>query len=171
MEEEADPHRRSRLTMAALAWLVIAVGFFWFFAHWDQQQHNPNPARVVDRQQGELVLKRNIAGHYVAAGEINGEAVTFLVDTGASQVALGQSLAKTLRLKQGMPLTLQTANGPVAGYQTRLDRVRIGPLEAREVRAVVTEGIRDDTVLLGMTFLKRVEFTQRGDTLVLKPLP
>ncbi|HVK54269.1 MAG TPA: TIGR02281 family clan AA aspartic protease [Burkholderiales bacterium] len=171
MSDGHDPHRRSRLVMASLAWLIIGVGFFWFFTHWDEMQRNPNPARILNAQTGELTLKRNAAGHYVADGEINGHGVTFLVDTGASQIAIGQSVARNLKLKLGSELVLETANGRVAGYQTRLDRVRVGPLEARDIRAVVTEGIRDDTVLLGMTFLTRVEFTQRGDTLVLRPLP
>jgi len=171
MSAEADPYRRSRLIMAGMAWLIIALGLFWFFTHWDESQRNPNPARLVDGQKGELILKRNSGGHYVAGGEINGRAVTFLVDTGASQVALGESVARDLGLKSGIGVVLETANGRVAGYEARLDRVRVGPLEARNVRAVVTEGIRDDVVLLGMSFLKRVEFTQRGDTLVLRPLP
>jgi aspartyl protease family protein len=156
--------------MAALAWLIIGVGFFWFFTHWDELQRNPNPARLIDGQQGALLLKRNASGHYVAEGSINGRTVTFLIDTGATQVSLGPSLARALGLKLGMELMLETANGRVVGHQTRLDKIRVGPLEARNVRAVVTEGMRDDVVLLGMTFLRRVEFTQRGDTLVLRPL-
>ncbi len=157
--------------MAGLAWLLIAGGLFWFFTQWESEQRNPNSAEVIAGQQGELKLARNAAGHYVVDGEINGRPVTFLVDTGASQIAMSRSLAEALELRPGPRLTLETANGVVAGYQARLEEVRVGPLKARDVAAVVTEGIRGDTVLLGMSFLRRVEFTQRGNSLVLRPLP
>ena len=65
-------------------------------------------------------------------------------------------------------MTLQTANGAATGYQTRLDRVRLGPLELTDVGAVMADGLDADVVLLGMSFLKRVEFTQRGDQLILR---
>jgi aspartyl protease family protein len=92
-----------------------------FFTHWDEMQRNPNPARVLNAQTSELTLKRNAAGHYVADGEINRRSVTFLIDTGASQIAVGQSVARILKLKLASELVLETANGRVAGYQTRLD--------------------------------------------------
>ena len=65
---------------------------------------------------------------------------------------------------------MQTANGEAIGYQTRLDRVRLGSIEVRDVGALVTSGMGDETVLLGMTFLKQLEFTQRNGELILKGL-
>jgi aspartyl protease family protein len=156
--------------MLAVAWLLIFAGIYWYFSDWEARQHNPNPAQVLGAQQGELTLIRNRAGHYVAEGEINGRRVTFLLDTGATAVALPAALARELGLKRGAAVTLQTANGPATGFETRLDSVRLGPIEMRGVGALVAEGIDPGTVLLGMTFLKRVEFTQRGDRLTLRPL-
>ena len=163
-----NPFRRSGMMMLAIAWLLIIAGFYWFFDGWDEQQSNPNTARVLNQQQGELKLARNRAGHYVAEGEINGRHVTFLLDTGATWVALPTGLARELGLKRGAEVTLQTANGPALGYQTRLDSVRMGPIEMRDVAALVADGMGDGTVLLGMNFLKRIEFTQRGGELVLR---
>lgn len=163
-----NPFRRSGIMMLAIAWLLIVAGLYWFFSGWDAKQANPNPARVLNQQQGELRLQRNRAGHYVAEGEINGRRVTFLLDTGATWVALPTGLARELGLKRGPAITLQTANGPALGYQTRLDSVQVGPIEMRDVAALVADGMGDGTVLLGMNFLKRLEFTQRGGELALR---
>lgn len=155
--------------MLVLAWLLVFAGLYWFFSGWNERQFNPNiDAAVVNG--AELVLQRNRGGHYVAPGIIDGEPVTFLLDTGATQVALPSSLAKKLSLRRGPSVQIQTANGTVVGYQTRLASVQLGPIEVRNVPALVTEGLSEGAVLLGMSFLKHVEFTQRGDRLILKPL-
>ena len=169
MDQTPNPHRRGGKIMLTIAWLLIMGGVYWFFSDWEAKQSNPNTARLLNLQQGELTLTRNRAGHYVAAGEINGRQVTFLLDTGATWVALPTGLARELGLKRGAAVTLQTANGSAVGYQTRLDRVRLGPIEMRDVGALVADGMDADTVLLGMNFLKRVEFTQRGEQLILRP--
>jgi aspartyl protease family protein len=143
-------------------------GAYWYFIGWEAQQVNPNTARVLNQQQGELALARNRAGHYIAEGEINGRHVTFLLDTGATWVALPTGLARELGLKRGAAVTLQTANGAAVGFQTRLDSVRLGPIEMRDVAALVADGMDADTVLLGMNFLKRLEFTQRGGEMILR---
>jgi aspartyl protease family protein len=163
-----NPFRRSGVTMLAIAWLLIIAGLYWFFGNWEAKQSNPNTARVLNQQQGELALARNRAGHYVAEGEINGRHVTFLLDTGATWVALPTGLAREIGLKRGAAVTLHTANGAAVGYQTRLDSVRLGPIEMRDVGALVADGMDADTVLLGMNFLKQLEFTQRGGEMVLR---
>ena len=162
MDQTPNPHRRGGKIMLTIAWLLIMGGVYWFFSDWEAKQSNPNTARLLN-------LTRNRAGHYVAAGEINGRQVTFLLDTGATWVALPTGLARELGLKRGAAVTLQTANGSAVGYRTRLDRVRLGPIEMRDVGALVADGMDADTVLLGMNFLKRVEFTQRGEQLILRP--
>ena len=106
---------------------------------------------------------------FVADGEVNGRRVTFLLDTGATYIALPAQLARELKLKLGPPITLQTAAGPATGYPTRLDSVRLAGIEMRDMAAVVSEGLEPGQVLLGMNFLKRLEMTQRGEQLVLKP--
>ena len=155
--------------MLGLAWLLIMGGLYWYFSEREAREINPNTARALNLQQGELTLQRNRAGHYVADGEINGRRVTFLLDTGATWVALPLALGRELGLQRGAAVTLQTANGTAVGYQTRLARVQLGPLVLTDVGAVMSDGLDADVVLLGMSFLKRVEFTQSGDKLILRP--
>jgi len=156
--------------MLVIGWLIIIGIVFWVFHGWGERQSNPNRV-LVTAPTGEVVLQRNRAGHYVADGEVNGERVTFLLDTGATQVALSTSLARELRLERGPSVTLQTAAGPVQGYMVRLDSVRLAGIEMRDVGALVSDGLEPGLVLLGMNFLKRLEMIQRGDQLILKPMP
>jgi aspartyl protease family protein len=115
-----------------------------------------------------VVLQRNRMGHYVAGGRINGESVTFLVDTGATAVALPVALAERLELPLLPGGMSKTANGLVRTWTTRLDSVDVAGLTARNVRAVVMPNMPGDEVLLGMNYLKRFELIQRGDTLTLR---
>jgi aspartyl protease family protein len=152
-----------------VAWLLILGGLYWYFSDREARESNPNTALALNQQAGEVTLLRNRAGHYVADGEINGRRVTFLLDTGATWVALPLALGRELGLKRGADVTLQTANGPAVAYQTRLARVRLGSLELVDVAAVMSDGLDADTVLLGMSYLKRVEFTQSDGRLTLRP--
>ena len=155
--------------MLAIGWLLIIGIVWWAVDDWGKREANPNRAPAVGAA-GEVVLQRNRAGHYLANGEVNGMRVTFLLDTGATYIALPSQLARELRLKLGPPITLQTAAGAATGHPTRLDSVRLAGIEMRDMAAVVAEGLEPGQVLLGMNFLKRLEMTQRGEQLVLRPL-
>jgi aspartyl protease family protein len=158
--------------MTIAAWVIALLLLSWFFNHLLEKQRNPNQAvysRVDDDGNLEVVLKRNRYGHYITKGEINGHSVEFLLDTGASDVAIPGKLAKQLGLAQGSPVQYRTANGLVTAYRTTLDKLSIGLLEIRGVPASINPAMHDMEVLLGMSVLKHVEFTQRGDTLILRP--
>jgi aspartyl protease family protein len=163
----------SRLGKAMLiaAWVVgLALLVLLFQNHLDHQRNpNPDPALRVDAAGvPSVVLQRNRMGHYVAGGRINGESVTFLVDTGATAVALPVALAERLELPLLPGGMSKTANGLVRTWTTRLDSVDVAGLTARNVRAVVMPNMPGDEVLLGMNYLKRFELIQRGDTLTLR---
>ncbi len=160
--------------MYAAFWLALLIVAGILFDIWLTRQHNPNiDPEVYDQEDGavSVVLVRNRAGHYLASGTINGHAVTFMIDTGASDVAIPQPLAKRIGLPMGMARTYRTANGSVTGYTTSLDRVTLGPLELRTVAGSILPELPDDTVLLGMSFLRRVEIWQRAGRLTLRQLP
>jgi aspartyl protease family protein len=95
--------------------------------------------------------------------------VAFLLDTGASDVAIPAELADRLGLQRGHPVQYQTANGTVTAWRTHIDSVSIGPMVVKNVPASINPGMKDMEILLGMSVLKHVEFTQRGDTLILRP--
>ncbi len=166
-----NSQRRLGVGMTIAMWIVLLGLLTLFFQDWDERQRNPNQnpqMRIGADGVRELVLTRNRAGHYVASGSINGEAVVFMLDTGATDVAIPGPVAKRLRLKQGKAMIYQTANGPVRVYATVLNEVSLDNISLQGVRASINPAMRQQEVLLGMSFLKYLEFTQRGNTLTLR---
>jgi len=152
-------------------WLVALVFMTWVAGRWLERQQNPNSAPQVREQNGvrELVLERNRYGHYVTSGEINGQPVLLLLDTGASAVAVPDDMADELGLERLAPVEVSTANGIAEAWLTRINEIRIGPLVFTEVSATLNPGMNhDDSVLLGMSALKHVEFTQKSGLLILR---
>jgi aspartyl protease family protein len=158
---------RGGVTMQAIGWLMAIALVTWFFHDYIDRGSNPNRVPSV-RAAGEVVLKRDRSGHFTAGGTINGRPVTFMLDTGATQIAIPKGLAERLELKRGMPIDLLTAGGPARGYSTRLASVTLATIEAKDLAAVVADGLPADVVLLGMNFLRRLEIVQRGDELILR---
>jgi len=115
-----------------------------------------------------VTLKADGRGHFMAEGAINGAGTRFLVDTGATLIAIPGEEARRLGLSfvnapQGM---VNTAGGVVPAYKIRLDTVRVGGITLNAVDAVVVDrGL--DIVLLGMSFLNRTEMRRDGETMVL----
>ena len=155
--------------MQVLAWLSFMALGVLFFGDQLESQYNPN--RKVETLQSssvtEVRLQRNRLGH-VTAGTINNREVTFLLDTGATGVAIPASIAKQIGLKRGRPIATRTANGTVTSFLTQLNEVSVGGITVRNVGATIAPGLRGNEILLGMSFLKDIEFTQRGDTLILR---
>lgn len=165
-----NPHRGMGRGMALAASLLL-LGVLWFyFGQAIDARDNPNRGLVV-APGAELVLKRGSHGHYVFPGEINGRPVTFLLDTGATLVSVPAQLADELGLVPGAYQTSVTANGTVSTRATRIGRLAFGPFVVSDVPASLNPGMADAQILLGMSVLKHLEFTQRGDTLVLRAAP
>jgi len=119
-----------------------------------------------------LVLKADARGHFVNTGFINGRVMQYMVDTGASTVAIGLPEAQRMGLKaeNGQPVLMSTANGTAQGWRVRLDSVRAGTLELRGVDAIVTPQPMP-YVLLGNSFLRAFEMSRTGDEMVLQQRP
>ena len=127
----------------------------------------PKPAELQMLGSGDdarVLISANRRGQYVADGAIDGQPVRFLVDTGADTVAVPRPMADALGLDFGPQIQVQTAGGPSRGWLTRIDSVRIGHLERRNVGATITEADMD-AVLLGMSFLRHFRIQQEAGTL------
>ncbi len=165
---EADARSQLARWMIVVAWLVLLALLTLLFSNWLQRQSNPNrELRVtVDASQTPyLTLQRNRAGHYLATGEIDGVEVTFLLDTGATRVAMPEALAQRIGLRGQLLAQSQTASGVVDSWLTTIDTLRLGPLEMHDVPAVIIPDMPGDEVLLGMSFLKHLKLEQQGDRL------
>ncbi|WP_334013574.1 retropepsin-like aspartic protease family protein [Alteromonas sp. S167] len=171
MTEKHDNNSAAKW-MVALAWIcglgLLAIVFSGLL----DKQVNPNSKPESQRigSQTEVRLKQNRQGHYVTTGFINGEEVIFLVDTGATDVAVPAHLANKLQLKAGREGLASTANGTVRISESTIDTLRVGDIVLRNVDANLNPGMKDDHILLGMSVLRQLEFTQRGDWLILRTL-
>ena len=169
MREEQE-QRKIGIGMQAVAWLLLMALLVAYFSDLLDRQHNPNQRvdTLVDNGVREVTLQRNRFGHYVTSGAINGQPVVFMLDTGATGVAIPEAVANRLQLERGRPFRTQTANGVSTSWATRLDRVSVGDITLENVTAGIAPGLAIDEILLGMSFLKHIEFTQRGDQLILR---
>ena len=115
-----------------------------------------------------IVLVAGSGGHFMTAGQINGKAVQFMVDTGATSVAMGaQDAERTgINFRTGQPVMMSTANGNVQGYRIKLDSVRVGDVEVFGVDAVVTPQPMP-YMLLGNSFLTRFQMLRENDQMTL----
>ena len=116
-----------------------------------------------------VVLTADSRGHFITQGSINNRPAQFMVDTGATLIALDASEATRLGLdyRRGQPVRMSTANGVAAGYQIELNQVRIGDVTVYGVSAVVTT-MPMPTILLGNSFLNRFNMRRESDQLTLQ---
>ncbi len=141
-----------------------------------QLKNSPNKEVAAEVSNNGAIVKllQNRGGSYVAGGKINGQNVTFLVDTGASSIAIPSRVAECLRLKKGSQSKASTANGTTKIYLTELESIVLGSIEMADIQAVITPNQKDDLILLGMNFLKHLEMSQKNNLLILnykKPMP
>jgi aspartyl protease family protein len=117
----------------------------------------------------KIVLTAGSGGHFTTQGAINGKAVRFMVDTGATSVAMGAAEAERLGIdyRKGRLGRGSTANGHVNMYLVTLASVRIGDVEVYDVEAAVLPGGMSE-ILLGNSFLTRFQMTRHNDQLVLE---
>jgi len=109
--------------------------------------------------------------NYVTSGSINGVPVRFIVDTGASKVAISATKASHMGLdykNRGKPIQVNTASHVWPGYAVTFDRVKVGDIEMRLVEGIVIEGDKPDMPLLGMSFLGKLKVTKEGEVMRLE---
>jgi aspartyl protease family protein len=162
----------------AVAWLGIFIAVIAVYSYrFEFQQFGARlsgeitPTRATSAGDGTVTLYKGGDGHFVVDGQVNGKRVRFLVDTGASDVALSVDEAErigidTRRLTFNRPY--MTANGMTIGASIRLQRVTVGDITIQDVEASVMP-TESGMALLGMSFLNRLDgYEVRGNQLTLK---
>ncbi len=153
------------------AWVIALALLVYFFQDVLDKQWNPNQQpqySLTASGNAEVILQQNRYGHYVTQGTINKHPVTFLLDTGATSVSIPAHLAAQLGLTKGSSYPVHTANGAVRVYQTEINQLTIGNIILSDVSANINPGMQSDEILLGMSALKKVEFSQSGKQLMLR---
>ncbi len=119
----------------------------------------------------EMSIARGTGGHYWVAGSINGQNAQFLVDTGATTIAMNEGEARRLGIDyraSGTPMMVSTASGTSRGWRVTLNRVKLGGIELLGVEAAVIEGGYPTEALLGMSFLNRVRWREEQGMLLIE---
>ena len=116
-----------------------------------------------------IVLPASSGGHFMTQGAINGRSVNFMLDTGATTVALSAADAQRIGLdfSKGRPVRVNTANGTAQGHLVRLNSVRVGDVEVYDVEAIVSQQPMP-YVLLGNSFISRFSMRRDADQMVLE---
>ncbi|MBJ2159899.1 retropepsin-like aspartic protease family protein [Variovorax sp. IB41] len=116
-----------------------------------------------------IVLPADSRGHYMTQGTINGRTVTFMLDTGATSIALSAADAQRIGLdySKAQRVQMSTANGVTVGYKLRLQSVRVGDVEVYDIDAIVSPEPMP-FVLLGNSFINRFSMRRDADQMVLE---
>lgn len=116
-----------------------------------------------------VTLYANAQGHFLSECFINGMPLKFLLDTGATTVALNSGDAKYAKIdyKRGTPVLVNTANGVVTAYRVTIDSLKIGGITLSQVEGSVLEGGSPSVVLLGMSALKRLDMKRQDIAMTL----
>ena len=155
--------------MMIIAW-IIAIGLAtWFFGIVGDRQFNPNqsPSSINNQNSVIVELIRNRYGHYVATGLVDNREVVFMLDTGATHVAIPGALEGYLNLQRGQSYYVHTANGRAVVYATKIKTLEIGGIVLNNVKAAISPTMQGEEILLGMSVLKQLEFHQKGNKLTL----
>ncbi len=155
--------------MMTIAW-IIAIGLAtWIFGGIEDRQNNPNQSPLSSKNNQQIIveLTQNRYGHYVVNGTVNGKAVTFILDTGATDVAIPGELENYLQLERGYAVDVYTANGTAKAYLSKINYIEIGDIKLDHVRASINPSMEGKEILLGMAALKQLEFRQKGKRLTL----
>jgi aspartyl protease family protein len=159
-------------------WVLIFLAAFVAFSLKDdiiefaQQVIDERRAESSGVQVGEtLEIKQALDGHFWVDGTINGQAVRFLVDSGATTTSISVDTARRAGIEPrgGLPAIVRTANGTVTVERGRAERLRIGHIERENVAVHISEGFGDVNVL-GMNFLSSLSgWGVERNRLILKP--
>ena len=163
----SDPDSRLGQRMLWVAALGLLGGLYLLFSVLENDSDSETVSTLDAYGTRMVVLEQDRSGHYEADGSINGQAVTFLVDTGATDVALSESTARALGLDFGPRVQVMTAAGPAKAWVTRLDEISVGGISRKNVRASISSG-EFNGVLLGMSFLKHYNLQQQDGKLVIR---
>lgn len=148
---------------ALVIWISAFVVAYFAFEHYQR----PRVGAVMAT--GEVVIPRSRDGHYYVDGAINGQPLTFMIDTGATIVSVDTAFARGAGLPPGRPERFTTAGGIVIGEVVSDQTVEAGGIRIEGLRVAVGIQMRaGEPALLGANFLRYLEVVQSGDRMILR---
>ncbi|MGJ8528387.1 retropepsin-like aspartic protease family protein [Maritalea sp.] len=172
--------RLNEMLSGAVLWVgIFALAIFGYSFRTELEQYGSrflselNPGSAYVSESGDAVrFRRSMGGSFLVAADVNGNEIKFIFDTGATAVVLTVDDARRAgidikKLRYTVPVS--TANGEAKAAFTRLENVKIGSIERRNIDALVAEKGQLETSLLGMSFLETLaSYTVSQDALELR---
>lgn len=168
--ESARQHRQVGKRMLLLSWCMICFIGFVFFKWKEFQDAGAHHTTTIRTQAGviELHIPITSGDRYEVFGKINNERVLFLIDTGATAVAIPEEVAEKAGLKKGLPIEINTAGGTKTAYLTKIATLVIdNDIVLNNVIATINPDMPSSTILLGMGALKQLGFAHHDNELIL----
>lgn len=161
----SSPHSQNNFGFyfSTLAFLGILLLLFLHFGGYFKKGSSIESINGIQT----LKLEASDGHHYRVEGAINGVAVNFLLDTGATGIAVNEKIADQAGLERGGYGTMQTANGTVDARASRIARLEIGPILMKNMPVWIMPDM-DDEVLLGMSVLRQLNWRQENGTLLIE---
>src|SRR5699024_2050462 len=151
-------------------WVVLIAAGTHFFGGWESRKANPNQ-QLMSHIRGstiEIELQSNRQAHYLANGTINNHNVTFILDTGDTTASVPESVAQQAGLTWGRPGLARTAAGTVKVWNTTIQELSLGDITFNNVTGSINPAMDSDMVLLGMSVLGQLDFSQQSNVLTLR---
>lgn len=158
-------HRRLGALFLIMGWVIIIslvallVNFGMF--------RTKSPLINTTPSGTQIIISRDNDYHFRIDGSINGIAVTFLIDTGATSIAIPSKIADTAHLARLSQVNTETASGSSIGYFTKIDKLDIGTIKFNNATAIIIPDMDSNQVLLGMNILQHLNIQQTRDTLII----
>jgi aspartyl protease family protein len=164
-----DPATKLGKHFAIFAWLLLLGVLYLFFDEQIAEQLNPNRKLQSSQQQQQVIvtMQANKQGHFVGTLLLNGKPIDFLLDTGATMVAVSDEVAAQTGMKKGIVYETSTANGVTTAYQSKINELRLGDIVLHDLEASIVPNLDGTEILLGMSALKHLEFSKREHQLQL----
>ena len=145
-------------------WLALGSSFLSFFLGSVSVLLLPDLFRqqLSEAFVGELSIASNERGQFLATGNINGERVRYLIDTGATKVSVPLEIAEAAGLELGQRRRILSADGHQWVYASVIERISLGPIELGQVPALINPSRRSGLVFLGMSFLRQLSIRLEG---------
>ncbi|MBF2735271.1 MAG: TIGR02281 family clan AA aspartic protease [Betaproteobacteria bacterium AqS2] len=167
MDGYGQPPRRPGTLMIVLGWALLFAVVVYFFHHMLSAPNVSESTIFIEDGRQKVSIRADASGHYSARGSVNGVPVVFVLDTGASQVALPQEVAEAAGLELGRRISVGTANGTASAWATRIEELEFAGMRFANVRGIVLENMDEDMVLFGMNAIRGLDMAQSGGVLEL----
>ncbi|WP_119344096.1 retropepsin-like aspartic protease family protein [Facilibium subflavum] len=150
-------------------WIIIFLLITFIAHHYlNQKQKQQLTPKTTTQDQIRIVQLQAYNHQYKSFGQINGQPVKFLIDTGATSVSIPEKVANKIGLRKGFAMQANTPNGVIIVYYTKLDSLSIGSIMLYNIQANINPASNSDYVLLGISALKHIEMSQKNNVLTLK---